>query len=145
MRALLLGRVTQPVEAEDGHGLVTSVARQLCVLPQRRDGGLTLVEVEAVAPPVPGKGLLESTVVAEDTHLEVGLKEAELAALFDLAYLLLDGTHEDLLGLVVLVALLAAELEWDHPFFEGREVEDFFGATEAQGFHEGYKALFDLF
>jgi hypothetical protein len=54
---------------------------------------------------VPGEGLLERAVVAQEAHLQVCLEESELGALLDLADALADHAHQHLLRILVLLAL----------------------------------------
>src|SRR5262245_42347309 len=80
--ALLAEAVAQPAGPQDRHGQLTAGASDLTVPAQRRDDGLAFVLVAAA---VPGEGLLERAVVAQEAHLQVRLEEPELGALLDLA------------------------------------------------------------
>lgn len=111
MSELLAEAVAQPAGPQDQHRQLAAGAGDLAVLAERGDDGVAFVPVAAA---VPGEGLLERAVVGQEAHLQVRLEEPEPGALLHLADAVADRAHQDLLRILVLLALCRRELQSAH-------------------------------
>lgn len=138
--ALRTKAVAQPAGPEDRHGLLAAGAGDLAGLAQRRDDNLALVQGAAV---VPGEGLLERAVVAQETHLQVRLEQPELGALLGPAGALADRARQGLLRVLVLLALGGGEFQRAQARSQPGQLNGVLGAAQAERLEEHHEAVLD--
>ena len=140
MSALPTKAVAQPAGPQDRHGLLADGAGDLSSLAQRRNDNLAFVQGAAA---VPGEGLLESAVVAQEAHLQVRLEESELGAFLNPAGALADRARQGLFGILVLLALGRGEHQCPHALSQPGQLDSVLGAAQAERLEEHYQAVLD--